>query len=42
MSKMCTMESCKAKAGLCNHEKAMIVIAVIVIIAVVAKQMNLF
>ncbi len=42
MSKMCTMESCKAKEGLCTHEKAMIVIVAIVIIVAVAKQLNLF
>lgn len=42
MSKMCTMKSCKAKEGLCTHEKAMIVIVAIVIIVAVAKQMNLF
>lgn len=33
MSLMCTMESCKAKKGMCGHEKAMLVIALIAVLA---------
>lgn len=33
MSIMCNMEGCKAKKGLCKHEKAMLVMAGLAIVA---------
>lgn len=33
MSLMCTMKGCKAKQGMCWHEKAMLVIALIAVLA---------
>jgi hypothetical protein len=35
MSLMCIMESCKAKKGMCAHDKAMLVIALIAVLAFV-------
>jgi len=40
LSKMCTMESCKAKEGMCIHEKIIVVIVVVLILAAVARYLG--
>jgi len=43
MSLMCSIAACKAKAGLCTHEKVTAgVIALLVIGFVAAKSLSLF
>ena len=34
MSKMCPMDGCKAQKGMCGHEKAMVAMAVIIVLLV--------
>ena len=36
MAKMCPMDGCKAKSGLCIHDKMMIVMGVMGVMAMVA------
>ena len=42
MSLMCSIAACKAKAGMCTHEKVTAVIALLVVGFVVAKGFSLF
>jgi hypothetical protein len=42
MSLMCSIAACKAKAGMCTHEKVTGVIALLVVGFVVAKGLSLF
>ncbi len=39
MSMMCPMEGCKAKHGMCGHEKMMAGIAILAVVAVVAAKL---
>jgi len=39
MALMCPLEGCKAKHGMCNHEKMMIGIVVLVVVALVAAKL---
>jgi len=39
MAMMCPMEGCKAKLGMCGHEKMMAGIAILAVVAVVAAKL---
>ncbi len=42
MAKMCKMDACKTSEGMCIHEKIMAVIAMVAIVAVAAKLLQVF
>ncbi|MDD5615709.1 MAG: hypothetical protein PHH85_05855 [Candidatus Methanoperedens sp.] len=42
MAKMCSMEGCKTSEGMCVHEKMMLVVVMVAIVAVAAKFLNVF
>jgi hypothetical protein len=39
MAMMCPIEGCKAKHGMCNHEKMMVGIAILVVVALAAAKL---
>jgi hypothetical protein len=40
MAMMCPLEGCKAKHGMCGHEKMMLGIAILAVVAVVAAKLS--
>ncbi len=42
MAKMCKMDACKTSEGMCIHEKMMAVIAMVAIVAVAGKLLQVF
>ena len=42
MTKVCPMNGCKDKQGMCIHEKMMVGIAIIVVLVVIAKVLGWF
>lgn len=42
MAKMCPMDACKTSEGMCGHEKMMVVVLMVAIVAVAAKFLNVF
>jgi|SaaInlStandDraft_4_1057021.scaffolds.fasta_scaffold00111_22 hypothetical protein len=42
MAKVCPLKGCSSTPGMCMHDRIMLVVAVVIVLVVIAKLLNLF